>query len=219
MDDREHYDHADAVGEGDAARAQTASAPALPIGPRAVVLEGTYARLRPVNQADYAYLYDLSLMPENSARWRYRGTSPSPEQFVADLWSGTLAQFLIEAREPRARAGLTVAYNADLANGTVFLGVLIEPALHKKSWPLEGVFLFVDYLFRNWPLRKVYAEAPEFSALAFASGNKNLFVEEGRLREHQFFQDRYWDYVYLAVTRERWESRGRPLLAGFSGLR
>lgn len=216
MDDKPNYD---AVGDGNAERSQPASARALPVGPRAVVLEGTYARLRPVNQADYGYLYDLSLMPENSARWRYRGTSPSPEQFVSDLWNGTLSQFLIELREPRTPVGLTVAYNADLANGTLYLGVLIDPAFHKKSWPLEGVLLFVDYLFRNWPLRKVYAEAPEFSALAFASGSQHLFVEEGRLREHQFFQGRYWDYVYFAVTRECWESRGRRLLAGFSGPR
>jgi RimJ/RimL family protein N-acetyltransferase len=191
----------------------------LDIGPRAVILEGEFARLRPLAQNDYAYLYDLSLSAENNARWRYRGATPSPERFVSDLWSGVLAQFLVETPEPRKRAGLVVAYNADLANGTVYLGVLIDNAHHRKVWPLEGVMLFVDYLFQNWTFRKVYAETTEFSAAHFSSGAKTLFEEEGRLREHQYFQGRYWDYIYYSLTRKRWEENGRKLLDKFSKLR
>jgi len=200
---------------GDRAR----SAAQLDVGPRAVILEGEFARLRPLGQNDYAYLYDLSLSAKNNARWRYRGATPSPERFVADLWSGVLAQFLVESPEPRKRAGLLVAYNADLANGTVYLGVLIDNAHHRKVWPLEGVMLFVDYLFQNWTFRKVYAETTEFSAAHFSSGAKTLFEEEGRFREHQYFQGRYWDYIYYSLTRKRWEEHGRKLLDKLSALR
>lgn len=190
----------------------------LNVGPETVILEGEFARLRPVVQNDYGYLYDLGLSAQNNSRWRYRGTTPSPERFVADLWNGVLAQFLVESPEPRRRAGLVVAYNTDLANGTVFLGVLIDNTFHRKVWPLEGVMLFVDYLFRNWAIRKVYAEAPEFSASHFSSGAKELFEEEGRFREHQYFQGRYWDYIYYSLTRKRWEGQGRKLLEKLSGL-
>lgn len=190
----------------------------LDIGPEAVVLDGSYARLRPLAQNDYAYLYDLSLSAKNNARWRYRGATPSPERFVSDLWSGVLAQFLVETPPPRKRAGLLVAYNADHANGTVYLGVLIDNAHHRTVWPMEAIMLFVDYLFRNWAFRKVYAETTEFSATHFSSGAKALFEEEGRLREHQFFQGRYWDYLYYALTRQRWEDRGRKLLHRFSDV-
>jgi RimJ/RimL family protein N-acetyltransferase len=194
------------------------SAIQLDVGPQTVILEGEFARLRPLRQNDYGYLYDLSLSAKNNARWRYRGATPSPERFVADLWSGVLAQFLVETPEPRKRAGLLVAYNADLANGTVYLGVLIDNAYHRKVWPLEGVLLFVDYLFQNWTLRKVYAETTEFSAAHFSSGAKTLFEEEGRFREHQYFQGRYWDYIFYSVTRKRWEERGRKLLDKLSAL-
>ena len=60
------------------------SAAQLDVGPRAVILEGEFARLRPVAQNDYAYLYDLSLSAPNNARWRYRGATPSPERFAGD---------------------------------------------------------------------------------------------------------------------------------------
>lgn len=207
-------------------RAETAGIPQsnhsgvqLDIGPEAIVLDGRFARLRPLAQNDYAYLYDLSLSAKNNARWRYRGATPSPERFVSDLWSGVLAQFLIETPEPRKRAGLVVAYNADMANGTIYLGVLIDNEHHRKAWPMEGIMLFVDYLFRNWTFRKVYAETTEFSAAHFSSGAKALFEEEGRLREHQYFQGRYWDYIYYALTRQRWEEKGRKLLDRLSNQR
>jgi RimJ/RimL family protein N-acetyltransferase len=191
----------------------------LDIGPDAVVLDGRFARLRPLAQNDYAYLYDLSLSAKNNARWRYRGATPSPERFVSDLWSGVLAQFMIETPAPRKRAGLLVAYNADLANGTIYLGVLVDNAFHRKAWPMEAILLFVDYLFGNWAFRKVYAETTEFSAAHFASGAKGLFEEEGRLRDHQYFQGRYWDYIHYALTRQRWETRGRTLLERFGAAR
>ena len=105
---------------------ETGYAAQLDNGPRGVILDGEFARLRPLAQNDYAYLYDLSLSAKNNARWRYRGATPSPERFVSDLWSGVLAQFLVETPEPRRRAGLVVAYNADLAND---LGNLVSRAL------------------------------------------------------------------------------------------
>jgi len=198
--------------------ADSGQAVKLDNGPQGVILQGKYARLRPLAQNDYAYLYDLSLSEQNNARWRYRGSTPSPEQFVTDLWSGVQAQFIIETPEPRTRAGLVVAYNADQANGTVYLAALIDNAYHRKVWPLEGVLLFVDYLFQNWNFRKVYAETPEFSAMHFASGTGKFFEEEGRLRQHQFFQGRYWDYIIYALRREHWENSGRATLQKFSAM-
>ncbi|MCU7921048.1 MAG: GNAT family N-acetyltransferase [Candidatus Thiodiazotropha sp. (ex Dulcina madagascariensis)] len=216
----EQIQHRFAAENGDSSsnEGMARSAAQLDVGPQAVILEGEFARLRPLGQNDYGYLYDLSLSAKNNARWRYRGATPSPERFVADLWSGVLAQFMVETPEPRKRAGLLVAYNADLANGTVYLGVLIDNAHHRKVWPLEGVMLFIDYLFQNWTFRKVYAETTEFSAAHFSSGVKTLFEEEGRFRDHQYFQGRYWDYIYYALTRKRWEEQGHKLLDRIAGL-
>lgn len=111
-----------------------------------------------------------------------------------------------------------VAYNPDMANGTVYLAALIDNKYHRKVWPMEGILMFVDYLFKNWNFRKIYAETPEFSASQFASGAGSLFVEEGRLSQHQFHQGKYWDYITYALTRERWETRGKTMLNTFSDM-
>lgn len=187
--------------------------------PESIILDGQFARLRPVNQKDYGFLYDISLSAKNNARWRYRGVTPSPDRFIADLWSGILAQFIIESPDSNKPAGLVVAYNADLGNGTIYLGVLLDNEYHRKVWPLEAIGMFVDYLFQNWTFRKIYVETTEFSAADFASAAKVLFEEEGRLREHQYFQGRYWDFIYYALTRKRWEEKGRTLLNKMAGLK
>lgn len=221
MNTQENTQHQFGIGTADHAEVERtdSSAAQLNVGPKEVLLEGNYARLRPLAQNDYAYLYGLSLSAKNNARWRYRGATPSPERFVTDLWDGVLAQFIIETPEPRKPAGLVVAYNPDQANGNVYLGVLIDNAYHRKAWPMEGILMFVDYMFQNWPFRHLYAETTEYSAAHFSSGAKTLFEEEGRLRENTYFQGRYWDYIYYTLTRERWEEKGIKLLEKFSALK
>jgi hypothetical protein len=70
----------------------------------------------------------------------------------------------------------------------------------------EGVFLFVDYLFDTWPLRKVYADSLEFNFDQFAGGTATFFEVEGRLKDHVYLKGRYWDQIILAVWRERWKA-------------
>lgn len=61
----------------------------------------------------------------------------------------------------------------------------------------------MDYSFRTLGLRKVYIEALEFNLPQF-SALSHIATEEGRLREHEFHQGRYWDFVTYAVTAELW---------------
>src|SRR5262249_49646307 len=98
----------------------TTQGPTVPIDappPRSAdtqpILDGKYIRLRAVNQGDYAYLVDLQTVPENMIRWRFRGTTPSPEQIVQSLWQGVLAQFLILRVGTDEPVGLVVCYNPE----------------------------------------------------------------------------------------------------------
>ncbi len=211
MEENFQYHFTDTVNGSYEYKGKSSSTAQLDVGPNTVILEGEFARLRPLNQKDYGYLYDLSLSAKNNARWRYRGVTPSPDRFVVDLWSGVQAQFIIETPSSKKPAGL--------ANGTIYLGVLIDNEYHRKVWPLEGIGLFIDYLFQNWTFRKIYIETTEFSAADFATGAKVVFEEEGRLRDHQYFQGQYWDYIYYALTRKRWEEQGRKLIERMAGLK
>jgi hypothetical protein len=168
--------------------------------------------LRIVTPADHPFLYTIATQPAASYRWRYRGGTPSPELFAADLWRGVLCQHLLVRADDGAPLGLLSAYQADLANGTCYLGVLGDGMQEAAGLVLEGALLFVTYLFHTWDLRQIYAEVPGYALDAFGSGMGRYFVEEGRLVEHSYHAGRYWDLHVLAIHRAAWAKTAEPLL-------
>jgi len=63
----------------------------------------------------------------------------------------------------------------------------------------------LEYLFKFWNLRKVYTEAPGYTYESVGSGLGSIFREEGVLRDHRYFDGRFWDEHIIAVYREDWE--------------
>lgn len=168
-------------------------------------LQGRRVALRAVTPADYDFLFHLSTSPNISYRWRTRGQTPSPEAFQSILWGGVLCQFVVERAADGEPLGLISAYNADLRNDTAYLAVLMRDRPGASLWGFDALVLFLDYLFLNWSLRKVYAETSELSAWSFASGEGRYFRVEATLPEHEFYDGRYWDYYVLAFWRRDWE--------------
>lgn len=181
-------------------------------------LTGRRVALRPIKPSDYEFLYSISTAPENLVRWRYRGATPSSEAFTRSLWQGVLTQFVITRAGEAEPLGLIVAYNADLRNQTVYAAVMLAPSLEKQGWVLDATALFLVFLFQTWPFRKIYYEMLEFNYARIASGEGRHFCIEGRLREHEFHDGRYWDFFTLAVYREGYLSLIAPVWDQISGL-
>jgi hypothetical protein len=96
--------------------------------------------------------------------------------------------------------GCVTTYNANLQDGTVYLAVVSDSRVGAGT--LEGVVLFLRYLFVLWPFRKVYLEVPEYNLPQFASAvSEGVLKEEGRLREHLHFDGNYLDQYLFAVYR------------------
>jgi RimJ/RimL family protein N-acetyltransferase len=169
-------------------------------------------RTRIVTPADYPFLYTIATEPAASYRWRYRGATPSPEQFASELWQGVLCQYLVERRDGGAPVGLLSAYQADLANRTCYVALLGDRTHDASGLMLEAALLFVTYLFHTWDLRQIYAEVPGYTLDAFGSGMGRYFREEGRLVDHSYHAGRYWDLHILAIHRADWEKTAVPLL-------
>jgi RimJ/RimL family protein N-acetyltransferase len=67
------------------------------------------------------------------------------------------------------------------------------------------MYAFFELLFGNWNLRKIYAEVPEYNLDVVWGAEQSLFEEEGRLREVEFLDGRWWDQSIGALSRDRWE--------------
>jgi RimJ/RimL family protein N-acetyltransferase len=112
--------------------------------------------------------------------------------------------------------GLVSAYGFNGMNRTVYLSVIVAPSAARSGMAFEALSLFVEHLFQTWDLRKIYAEAIYENYLQFASGAGRIFVEEGRLSEHEYFNGRYHDFLILALSRDRWISLPQRLRGGFA---
>jgi len=174
-------------------------------------LVGRWVTLRPLRTSDMPFFFELMHDERIGFRWRFRGQTPSFEAFTASMWQGVTAQFVIEDKKG-APLGLVVLYNVDHRHGIAYLATMVRPDLVGRGWPMEGLQLFCDYVFRVWALRKIYAEALEFNYAQFASWSERVFTVEGLLRDHEFYDGRYWDLYIFSTTREAWEGyRRRPL--------
>ena len=167
--------------------------------------QGKRVTLRGVDRSDFEFLYGLASAPDSGFRWRYRGATPSPDLFAAQLWDGVLAQFMVLDRGSGERVGVVSLYNASFQNGHAYLAASAAPAYRSSGYMLDAALLFLDYTFTVWDLRKVYVETVEFNLPQFASGMGKFLVEEARLRDHEFFAGRHWDMVFLSIGRSSFD--------------
>lgn len=172
-------------------------------------LSGRWTRCRLVEPADYQFLYNLLVRPANAHRWRFRGVTPEPHMFEQLLWSGVLAQFVVEELKTGRPLGLVAAFDAAPDLSHVAIGVIFEEDVRGRQWPAESILLFLGYLFDHWPLRKLYAHVPEYNMGPLRGTLRRGMSVEGRLSDHVYFDGRYWDEFILALRREDFFSRSR----------
>jgi RimJ/RimL family protein N-acetyltransferase len=171
------------------------------------VLEGRITRLRPIKAPDYEYLYDLFQRPDITFRWRFRGSTPSPESFIRTLWNGVHCQFLVESRDNPEPLGLVTSYNVDFHSQYAYIASIISPDATKGMFAMESGLLFVNYLFSGWNFRKLYGETSAKSLADFESGIGKYFAVEGILKDHEYSNGQYWDGYLVALYRQTWTER------------
>ena len=118
--------------------------------------EGRWALLRPLYPTDVELLFNAEVARSNW--WRLRGKTPSAGEYDAILAMNVEVQFMICARAaPHTPLGLVAAYSMDTRNGHCYLAVMRvgdEQGIPKAM--VEGLGMFLDYIFLGWPVRKIF---------------------------------------------------------------
>jgi hypothetical protein len=184
-----------------------------PEPPQFPSLLGKHVVLRPVTPNDYPMLQAVETEGDLAGRWRWRGMTPSPEQWVSQLWNGVLAQFIMVARSSGEPLALIYAYKASQRDGTAYLAVLKFNPNSRSTLVMAGTALFVEYLFTHWDLRTVYMEVPAFNMSQFASGIGRYFAIEGQLRDNYVCCGKRYDMYILAIHVEQWKAASRNVIA------
>jgi RimJ/RimL family protein N-acetyltransferase len=168
---------------------------------RPPILTGHLARLRPLLPSDHQALYTIAIEDETSMRWRFRGIVPHFDQFVQSLYhKDLLAQLVVSGIARTEAVGFVAAYGADPRSGFAYVATMMTQRLARQGIGAEATTIFMNYLFQNWPFRKLYMEVVEYNLSQFSSVAR-LAREEGRLTQHVYFDGRHWDNIILAVHR------------------
>jgi len=172
-------------------------------------------RLRPPSPVDLPALYAIATSDEVFWRWRYGGAIPTYEGFCSSFSAGVLTQFTVCTTSGNDVLGLVVAYNADIANSTGYVAVMMRPSILRTGIGTEAMYLFIVYLFKTWDFHKLYFEVLEFNVEQFASGIGKYFHEEGCYRDHHYYDGKRWNQHVFGLYRD--EFINHPTVRRYQG--
>src|SRR5262245_57533784 len=125
-------------------------------GTYAPVRVGRHVTIRPLRPADYDTLYEIAQFSDAGSRWRLHGSAPPADQFVKLLVDGAPATFAIDANEDGRVVGMVQLWNYTALNRNGHITAFLRPDVRGRGWPLEGIFLFIEYVFPVFNLHKLY---------------------------------------------------------------
>lgn len=174
-------------------------------------LTGSRVRLRSLEPTDIEWLRRLELNPSGlGLSWRYRGSTPDSQTYLQQLWTGVLVQFGIVRPPDDHIVGTVAAYNADLRNGTAWLAVSTDPSARAPiGTGMRAVVLFVDWLFAEYPIRKLYCDVTTTTLSQFAVVRRYAEVE-AVLSNDARTANGYEDRLYLAIYADSWHRLVAP---------
>lgn len=120
--------------------------------------------------------------------------------------------FLIVQKTEHQPIGFCQAYDVNLAEGWCSLLLYVVTEFRRHPHPAEAGLIFLDFLFKHFPLRKVYADVFEYNRESLTLLKKGGFREEARLPNHVWYEDRYWSLIKLALYREVYVTDVKPRL-------
>lgn len=158
--------------------------------------------LRPVVPGDYPALVRLE---SDSATGPERiRPEASPTEVAQLLWNGVQAQATVRATATDELVGLVTCYDADLRNGHAWLAVRSTADQVGTGLAMLGLGHLVTDLFREWPLRTLYALTSDRALPRFASILGRTATVQGVLRGYRLDDGAPADRTILAVERDAW---------------
>ncbi|WP_418961101.1 GNAT family N-acetyltransferase [Streptomyces tritici] len=179
---------------------------------------GARIRLRGVEAEDWRGFRDLARntvdarnadmveTPASDEHWRAwtaerAGRAPGSESF----------RLVIEVLDDGAFAGAVSVGETDRRAGRFKTGIEIARDHRRRGYAAEATELVLTYMFAEQRHHKCAVEVYAFNEGSLALYRSMGFVEEGRLREHEFFGGAYHDLVLFGLTADEfWATHERP---------
>ena len=177
------------------------------------MLHGEKVLLRPFDEADFedwfAMRQDHELELAGSGYWAPRGRQIWRERFAADLQASPEYRVLFAIEADTRLIGAVGFREMDRRSGTAEL--FIHIGVHEylgRGYGRDAIRLALDWAFRMHNLRRIWLTTAATNERAVRAYRACGFVEEGRLRAHEFVAGRYVDMISMGLLRDEWS--GQP---------
>ena len=105
--------------------------------------------------------------------------------------------------------GYVYNYNFTLRNGRCSIVGVVAKEYRGSGLGVKATISFIDRLFRDYPLRKIYTSVYEYNIESLNANTKAGLICEGRLKESKYYQGRYWDTVVFSVEKKQFYEKFR----------
>ena len=170
-----------------------------------MIIHTSRAIFRPITPDDYTSLYNIENDPLSISTWRYKTGMPPPEEYESALWRQTDAIWVVEGRESHQIIGYLQLHDVDLRAQHGWFSIYSRADSRGSGFVMEGLMAFCEAVFREWPLRWIYAHSLEQNVHAFESGiRRGDAVRLGVLEERMVIDGHFSDVHVIGISRESW---------------
>lgn len=123
--------------------------------------------------------------------------------------------FLIIEKKDGDFIGFFIAYDLSENDGTIKLLQYVRPEHRMTGLPAFAGIEFLDTMFRYHNVRKMYSEVYSFNNISLTYQKSFGFTEETRFKEYHYYNGKYWDSIFLSITREEFYNRYGKIIEQF----
>ena len=87
------------------------------------------------------------------------------------------------------------------------IGYELDPTFWSRGYATEAARAVLDFGFTHMNLHRISAFCVADNMGSARVLEKLGMRQEGRLREHQYYKDRWWDTLMYAILYEEWQAR------------
>lgn len=177
------------------------------------MLRGERVILRSVEKDDLKKLHDLRSNVElemlAGGAWEPRPLAAYEKDFEKSLDSQEKGDFVIEV-DGNVIGEIGLHDWRNRRAGSASFGVsILDPNYLGKGYGREAINLLLDWSFRIMNYRRIHLQTLASNERAVRCYRSCGFVEEGRLRQDEYYNGAYDDVLVMGILREEWEARKR----------
>jgi len=159
-------------------------------------LKGKYVKLIPYDEKYLEYLY--AHLTSNNIEGFEECELKQKNDLYKFMNNSNIKVFIKDISSDKT-IGYIAGYNYNKVDGYIYITAILEK---QKNLNKEALKLFIDYIFKCFPIRKIYCEVYENDNDKLDILQTIGFSEEATLDKDVFFDGKYYNKHILALYRE-----------------